>query len=200
MVITIKIVVSSLLFLFSSALTLISLVLMHSVKDSEKLSNLTLFVTYFIMVISLTLNIANCMKLIFLIIIFARQYHQEQFDDRRFDERTRMILQELAERQQADNEIEAVEQLEDRERRHRRRRILRHLRNRGVQEGTIDAIRHILEAALERNDEDSPEERVKIYSRIASALYDKEKHGEIDNCPICCEDFIDQDKVKVLPD
>ena len=195
-----KIVASSLLFLFSSALTLTGLFIMHTVKENETVSNLTLFLTYFIMVVSLTLNIANCMKLIFLIIIFARQYHQEQYDDRRFDERTRMILQELAERQQADNEIEAVEQLQDRERRHRRRRILRHLRNRGVQEGTIDAIRHILEAALERNEEDSPEERVKIYSRIMGCLYDKEKHGEIDNCPICCEDFVDEEKIKVLPD
>mmetsp|Transcript_10563 Transcript_10563/g.12026 ORF Transcript_10563/g.12026 Transcript_10563/m.12026 type:complete len:96 (+) Transcript_10563:181-468(+) len=83
-----------------------------------------------------------------------------------------------------DRDVRAVEAVENRERRHRRRRILRHLRNRGVQEGTIQAIRHILEASLDRNESDSPEERVKIYSRIERVLYENEKHGKDESCPI----------------
>lgn len=111
-----------------------------------------------------------------------------------------MIIDQMADIQQRDRDLVSVEQLESRERRHRRRRIMRHLRSRGVQEGTLQAIRHILEAALERDDEDSPEERVKIYSRIERALYESEKHGFAENCPICCEDFSEQSHIKILPD
>jgi hypothetical protein len=143
-------------------------------------------------------------KLIFLIILFARQTTEEEDDhNRRRDhreEREQFNIEQIAENQQRDNDILSVEQLESRERRHRRRRIMRHLRSRGVQEGTLQAIRHILEAALERDDEDSPEERVKIYSRIERVLYENDKHGNTENCPICCEDFSEQSHIKILPD
>ena len=113
-----------------------------------------------------------------------------------------MVIEQISEsiQRNRDRDIRAVEIGESRERRHRRRRILRHLRDRGVQEGTIQAIRHILESTLERHESDTPEERVKIYSRINRVLYENEKHGKDESCPICYEDFAEESHVKILPD
>lgn len=201
MMISIKVVVSSLCQLLSSACGLITIIFMHSVsaQKGQTVGYLMYFYTYLIMVLSLKLNIINCVKLILLIIKFARESQQEQAtgdgitenafgssrsDDLRnlrLDERARMIIDHISEarnQRHRDRNVSTVERFEARERRHRRRRILRHLRSRGVQEGTIQAIRHILEATLERNEEDTPEERVKIYSRIERSLYEGEKHGD----------------------
>mmetsp|Transcript_34990 Transcript_34990/g.40434 ORF Transcript_34990/g.40434 Transcript_34990/m.40434 type:complete len:164 (+) Transcript_34990:47-538(+) len=162
------------------------------------------------------------MKLVFLIIVFARKdeypsprVRRELYNAGR--SREDIILQNifrshqefhslhseanngnLDEEEQQRDEI-SIEQLERRERRNRRRRILRHLRSRGVQEGTINAIRSILEAALERHERDSPEERVKIYSRIERVVYDNDKYGKGESCPICCAEFEDNHHVKIIP-
>ena len=60
-----------------------------------------------------------------------------------------------------------------------------------MQESTIIAIRTILEAAFDRHEQDTPEERVKIYSRIERTTFDKEKYGEYESCPICCIEMED---------
>lgn len=100
---------------------------------------------------------------------------------------------------QSEAEIAQIDRYEARERRHRRRRILRHLRNRGVGEETITAIRSIIEAALEHNESDTTEERVKICSRIDRLLFESDKFGDNENCPICCLEFEDKHHIKVLP-
>lgn len=226
MTISIKIVISSVFQLLSSAASLITIYFMHSVNSAENqsVSTFLFFLTYFSVAFTLIVNLLNCIKLISLIVIFARQSHQEQMesDSRRdisrdlslevrdleegisnFDERAQMIIDQISasrQQMQRENDESSVELFEARERRHRRRRILRHLRSRGVQEGTIQAIRHILEASLERNSSDTPEERVKIYSRIEGVLYDNEKHGESESCPICFEEYEDKCKLKILPD
>lgn len=205
-VISIKIIVSSLCQLMSSACALVTIIFMHSVatQKDEDVGYMMYFFTYMILILSLKLNFVNCIKLLLLIIKFARESQDEEAlregipelpirsrEDlelnSQFEERARMIIEQISEsrrHRQREHNISQVERFEARGRRQRRRRILRHLRNRGIQEGTIQAIRHILEATLERNEEDSPEERVKIYSRIERVLYENEKHGDSESCPI----------------
>lgn len=202
--ITLKIVCSSLAFLCSLAMSLLTIILMHSVDaaQGQYVGALNFFGTYFIMVSALTVNIGNCLKLVFLIIVFMRQESgvTTRPRARSFEERPRLFIEQSVVNRGRELDIFGEAPTEDRERRIRRRMILRHLRSRGVQEGTINAIRSILEGALARSEADTPEERVKIYSRIDRVIYDIEKYGASETCPICCSDFENSHHVKLLPE
>jgi len=184
----------------------VTIIFMHAVnaQKDQSVGKLMVVFTYIMLLLSLKLNFVNCIKLLLLIIKFARENQDNEVRrenlpeipignredseiNSQFEERARMIIDQIAEsrrHRQREHNISQVDRFEARGRRQRRRRILRHLRNRGIQEGTIQAIGHILEATLERNEEDSPEERVKIYSRIERVLYESNKHGESESCPI----------------
>lgn len=70
-----RIVVSTFVQLVSLASSLLTLVLMQVMKETkgQSVGFFTFFLSYVVMVGALMLNIGNCMKLVFLIIVFVRR-------------------------------------------------------------------------------------------------------------------------------
>ena len=51
----------------------------------------------------------------------------------------------------------------------------------------------------DRDSDDTDENRVLLYTRIKSLIFEKEKHGDVDSCSICWNDFHVKEQVKILP-
>ena len=202
-VISTKIIMSSLALLVSFAISLLSIIFMMVVRSSEDdyIGNITFVLTYLVMVCSLCMNIANWVKMVHLIIVFARQ-------EVNHPSRRHYRVPSLDRRPASQEALQTVEEslalqfrgLRSSNRNSRHRRILRHLRHRGVNEDTLQTIQNILHVALERHVHDTPEERVKIYSRIERELYCSEKHSNYESCPICWDDFTEDQHIKPLPE
>ena len=57
----------------------------------------------------------------------------------------------------------------------------------------------ILNVDGDRNAEETETNRVMLFTRIKTIIYDKSKHGYLDTCSICYTEYEDNDVLKSLP-
>lgn len=201
---TTKIVISSLGLLLSLAISFLAIITMTIANTStnRRMSNFIFFFTYAIMIFWLSLNIANWVKLIFLIIILAKPRNVPSELHRNREHRPIPLERPEDIDVAMENFLSSIEgdisRFRSLRRQPRHRRFMRRLNHR-VPDGTLQAIHNILNAALERHMQDTPLERVKIYSRIEGLLYNAEKHGNCESCPIWCEEFKEDAQIKLIP-
>lgn len=77
------------------------------------------------------------------------------------------------------------------------RRLLNQFGSRALQ--NINMLRLILNIDGDRDPEDTEEQRVILFTKIASLPFNKEKHSHAESCPICCVDFDEDQYIKILP-
>jgi hypothetical protein len=77
------------------------------------------------------------------------------------------------------------------------RRLLNQFGSRALQ--NINMLRLILNIDGDRDPEDTEEQRVILFTKIASLPYNQEKHSHAESCPICCVDFDEDQYIKILP-
>ena len=73
------------------------------------------------------------------------------------------------------------------------------LRQFGNRPQNINILRLLLNIDGDQNAEDTDENRVILYSRIKCLRFSKTKFSDVDWCSICCNDFNDEEIVKILP-
>jgi hypothetical protein len=152
---------------------------------------------------TLFLNIANLAKLLRLWYVWYRQNNLNRVHREQEDSVFESVIRNREGYDEARREIEAagipsseVEEIQRVELRNARR-LLNRFGARALE--NMNMLRLILNIDGDRDPEDTEENRVILFTKIQSLLYNKEKHSHSESCPICCVDFEEDQYIKILP-
>ena len=175
------------------------------IKKSTAKDSLILDIFYIapILTIGLVINIVNVIRLLRLWYIWRKILRTAE-QQRRADENAFITLfrsregysearQEIEAAGIGPGELDEIQRMEWRN----ARQLLSNFGSRALQ--NINLLRIIMNIDGDRNPDDTDENRVLLFTRIKSLIFEKEKHGDVDSWSICWNDFHDKEQVKILP-